>query len=430
MANEIICCRALNLHNFNRTQQFLDSLPKRVLFISNGHGEDLNASEVIKALNRKYPQIETAAMPMVGEGSAYRRLGVPIIGPTQHLTSGGFVYMDSLKLADDFKAGLLQLTWQQVRAIRTYSKTCDLILATGDIVVLAAACFAHCPYASFIVSASGLYEGIMKPPFLTDRFLRSPRCKIIFTRDAFTAKLMNQQGIAKAVFAGYPIMDVLAPTGKDLNLIPNVHLIAFLPGSRLPEAVHNLGLMLNLAIAITKEFAPAPVQFRAALVPSTMQPDSQGQIPVRVLAQEFGWEYKDGQLHNPTSNITVACHSNAFPDILHQCNLAVGMAGTAVEQAVGLGKPVIQICGHGPQFTYQFAEAQMRLLGLSVQTIGNKPADQEILQVAAEQIRKTLGDQDYLQACQVNGLERVGESGGAEQIGDHIASYLWSNQCN
>ena len=34
------------------------------------------------------------------------------------------------------------------------------------------------------------------------------------------------------------------------------------------------------------------------------------------------------------------------------------MAGTATEQAIGLGKPVIQIEGKGPQFTKTFAEAK------------------------------------------------------------------------
>ena len=42
------------------------------------------------------------------------------------------------------------------------------------------------------------------------------------------------------------------------------------------------------------------------------------------------------------------------------------MAGTAAEQAIGLGKPVIQIEGKGPQFTKSFAEAQRLLLGKNV----------------------------------------------------------------
>jgi hypothetical protein len=41
---------------------------KRVLFISNGHGEDLNACEVLKALRRKYSDVEAIALPLVGDG--------------------------------------------------------------------------------------------------------------------------------------------------------------------------------------------------------------------------------------------------------------------------------------------------------------------------------------------------------------------------
>ena len=43
---------------------------KRVLFISNGHGEDLNACEVLKALRQKYPDVDAIALPIVGEGNA------------------------------------------------------------------------------------------------------------------------------------------------------------------------------------------------------------------------------------------------------------------------------------------------------------------------------------------------------------------------
>ena len=65
-------------------------MTKRVLFLSNGHGEDLNASLVLRALRHFAPEMEMAAMPIVGRGNAYRKLGVPIIGPTQQLPSGGF----------------------------------------------------------------------------------------------------------------------------------------------------------------------------------------------------------------------------------------------------------------------------------------------------------------------------------------------------
>ena len=66
---------------------------KRILFISNGHGEDNHSSYVIETLLQLYPNLELAAMPIVGEGNAYRRLNIPIIGPTQNMPSGGFLIL-------------------------------------------------------------------------------------------------------------------------------------------------------------------------------------------------------------------------------------------------------------------------------------------------------------------------------------------------
>jgi uncharacterized protein (TIGR03492 family) len=118
-------------------------MARRVLFLSNGHGEDLNASLVLKALGAIAPELEVAAMPIVGEGSAYRKLGVEIIGPTQQLPSGGFNYINfarflnpvnwwrdtnPVSLVKDVFSGLIGLTIGQLRAVQQYSPTCDLIV--------------------------------------------------------------------------------------------------------------------------------------------------------------------------------------------------------------------------------------------------------------------------------------------------------------
>ena len=394
---------------------------QKILFISNGHGEDLNASEVLKALNIKYPDIKTAALPMVGEGNAYRKLGVDIIVPTLSLPSGGFVYMDKRQLLTDMQKGLLKLTWQQIKAARAFAKDCDLIFAAGDVVPLALARITACPYTAFIVSSSAHYENRMQPPFFMNWLMRSPLCKTIFTRDAFTAKLMQQQSISKAIFAGYPIMDVLEPTQVNLELKPELPMIALLPGSRLPEASQNLGLMLDLAVAIALEFAPNQVQFRAALVPKMMELDVLGAI-----ALGHGWSFDPPHrfFHNQLDHLEITCYCNAFADILHKSNLVIGMAGTAVEQAVGLGKPIIQVLGQGPQFTYAFAEAQMRLLGISVQTIGQTAATPSILKEAAHKVKLTLQNSEYIKACQANGTERVGLAGGSTRIADRLAKLV------
>lgn len=393
-----------------------ERVPKRVLFISNGHGEDLNACEVLKALRSKYSHLETIALPLVGEGNAYRRAGVAIATPTKALPSGGFAYMSWQKQIEDFQSGLIGLTWQQIKAARACGQTCDFVFATGDVLPAIFAYLTGLPYAIFLVSSSGFYENRYIPNLLQALIMRSPRCRQILTRDAYSAELIRQRGYPNTCFVGYPIMDVLEPTGKDLHLIA-APTIALLAGSRLPEAAENLALQLRLCEAIAREFAPNPVQFRAALVPSLMP-----QLPE--IASLVGWQYSDGKLYQPDLDMVVVCFSDAFADILQQCDLAIGMAGTAVEQAVGLGKPVVQIIGKGPQFSYRFAEAQERLLGLSVQTIGKEAATPQILHEAAQCVKRTIGDREYLERCQRNGLERVGAKGGSENLAQVIASQL------
>jgi uncharacterized protein (TIGR03492 family) len=119
-------------------------------------------------------------------------------------------------------------------------------------------------------------------------------------------------------------------------------MVALLPGSRMPEALANFALQLQLCELIQ---ARQPMQFVAALVP--------GMAPTQIndLATRLGW-HLDGDQILRKGNTQVSYYSDAFADIVQRCDLALGMAGTAVEQVVGLGKPVVQIIGHGPQFTY------------------------------------------------------------------------------
>ncbi len=388
----------------------------KVLFLSNGHGEDLNASLILGALRSLHPSLQIGAMPLVGMGNAYRRLQVEIIGPTQNLPSGGIIYLNPWNWVKDITSGLIGLTLQQIKAVLQEKNNCDLLIAVGDIVPIAIAYLTGRPFVAFIVSTSSYYEGKLRLPWITEFCLRSPRCQRVFTRDGFTAEDLQQRGIKKAIFAGYPIMDVLQSSHYDLELEPNLPMIALLPGSRLPEAIHNLQLQLQACEAIALK---RPVQFRAALVPSITEEDLQA------LAQKIGWHYHgSGKLVNPDQNLCVNCYWDAFADILQQCDLAIGMAGTAVEQAVGLGKPVVQIPGAGPQFTYAFAEAQMRLLGSSVKTIGKSPNDDSLFENVAKNIDKILDDSDYLDTCLQNGKQRVGDAGGSVGIAQGILELI------
>lgn len=391
--------------------------PKRILFISNGHGEDNHTSHVIQTLRQLCPGIDMAAMPIVGEGKAYRSLNVPIIGPTQIMPSGGFFYMKRFYLLKDFQSGLLGLTWRQLQAVLKYAPSCDLVMATGDVVSQTFAYLTKRPFISFISCLSSLYEGRLRLNPLLWHNLNSPRCLAVITRDPYTASDLKKQGLTKAQFGGIPALDRLVPTGKNLHLKPGVPAIALLPGSRIPEAVRNFCLQLQLVLEIAK-IAPEPgVQFRAALVPEVME-------QLDEIAQAQGWQHHQGILTYLPSLVEVRCYSDAFSDILCNSTLVIGMAGLAVDLAVAIGKPAIQIPGEGPQFTYRFAEAQTRLLGISAQTIGTKPATAEILKQAARRVVETLQDTEYLAKCQENGRERFGPPGASERIARLLLAHL------
>lgn len=392
---------------------------KNILFLSNGHGEDTHNCQIIKAFTKISSDTNISAMPIVGSGNSYKNLSIPIISPTANMPSGGFLYLNPLLLFKDLGQGLISLTWRQLQTVWKFAKNCDLIMATGDIVVAAIAYSTKLPYVVFLSADSSYYEGRINLGLILPKLLNNSRCLKVFARDALTAKDLNRQGIKKAEFVGTPVMDNLTSTGKNLQLKPELFTIAILPGSRLPEAGINLCLLLKLVREIVKVMGVNVCQFRVATVSILMS-------ELEAIGISEGWEYQSGKLTFVTEEyaIEVICYEDAFADILQHSNLVIGMAGTAIEQAVGLGKPVITIPGNGPSFTYRFAEAQTRLLGCSVQVIGKQSANSFILQEAAQKVKETLADKEYLEVCIDNGLERMGKPGASAKIADYLVKYL------
>ena len=93
------------------------------------------------------------------------------------------------------------------------------------------------------------------------------------------------------------------------------------------------------------------------------------------------------------------------------------MAGTATEQFVGLGKPVVIFPGMGPQFTPAFAEAQARLLGCSILMI-DSPTE------TGEAIYQIIKDTPQLAQIAFNGQLRMGKAGAAKRIAECLQKTL------
>jgi uncharacterized protein (TIGR03492 family) len=137
-----------------------------VLVLSNGHGEDTIAASVVTALldelrsqekrvglgdidsGGRVLLREVQALPIVGEGSPLRRLGLPAVCPTRVMPSGGFIYGRPASALGDIRHGLVGLTLGQIRSLWQWVEgaydagATPCLLAVGDVVPLAFAALA------------------------------------------------------------------------------------------------------------------------------------------------------------------------------------------------------------------------------------------------------------------------------------------------
>jgi uncharacterized protein (TIGR03492 family) len=406
----------------------------KILALSNGHGEDEVAVRVLRQLQRLCPDCHLWALPIVGEGRAYDQAGIPIYGSVRAaMPSGGFIYMDRQRVLQDLRSGLLSLTWSQLQDCRRWASEGGTILAVGDIVPLLFAWLSGAPY-TFIGTAKSEYYLRQDDTALKTRrwpwhrwldcdylpweraLMQHYRCKAVFPRDRLTAHFLQQWPIP--VFdLGNPMLDDLDPTGiiAPHALPEHTAVVLLLPGSRPPEAYANWQVILD---GIT----PLALQGKNLVFIGAIAPQL-NLDPLQQLATAAGWQQVGNVFGSPPLEIAVPHRwltlgqshllvvPQSFSDGLHLADLAIAMAGTATEQCVGFGKPVITIPGQGPQFVWAFAEAQTRLLGPSIHLIKD-PAD--LFVKAAALLQK---DPHFYRH---NGRQRMGEPGASMRIAQQI----------
>ena len=403
----------------------------RLLCISNGHGEDTIAVRILLELRSRQPDLALAALPLVGEGTAFQKQQIPLIAATKTLPSGGFIYMDSRQLARDLQGGLVQLTLAQLKALKNWAQEGGAVLAVGDVIPAAFAWWSGLPYAVVGTAKSAYYlrdeqgplpglpwyagwAGSMYLPW--ERWLMShDRCRAAIVRDELTRLELQQLGLTQ-VFAGNPMMDGLQSTASPSALqpeSPETLAIALLPGSRAPEAYANWEIMLTAMDGVLQQFAPRPVQFLGAIAPAL------DLAPLQRSLMAAGWqpEASPPDYSFFQSNGRVILTQTAYADCLQVAAAAIAMAGTATEQFVGLGKPAFTTPGAGPQFIPTFAQLQTRLLGPSVILADSAAA-------IGQAMAAVLADRDRLAHIRQNGQRRMGPPGAAAAIAQTLAQHL------
>ncbi|MEY4840458.1 MAG: hypothetical protein RLZZ374_1366 [Cyanobacteriota bacterium] len=397
-----------------------------ILLLSNGHGEDLSGALIATELRARGYRAD--ALPLVGHGRAYDQAGIPLLGRTREYSTGGLGYTSLWGRLTEVFQGQVGYLLRRLALLFRIARRYDLVVVVGDVLPVAAAWLSWRPVVTYLVAYSSHYEGRLSLPWPSGACLASARFRRVLSRDALTASDLSEQLGRPLEFLGNPFFDAAVAASEPLatgQLVPAQRL-GLLPGSRLPEALHNLELMLAVLAQLPEHLQqPDQLGLSAALVGGL------GPEEVAPLASRLGW-----RLDSEAGTITRLRRGplrlelvwGRFAAVLQHSDLVLSMTGTAAEQAVGLGKPVLQLVGSGPQFTDNFAEAQRRLLGPSLFCAEGRSGSAEQREGTARLLAQLLGelqgDGALAERCQRNGLERIGAGGGTARIADAIVATL------
>ncbi len=360
----------------------------KILFITNGHGEDIIAARIIKEIQNE----QIFAFPLVGEGKSFEELkNVEILGSRKKMPSGGFVYQSFSNIVKDIFSGLIGNTLEQIKTLKILKGTFDKVIAIGDIVPI---------IGSIIVSEKFIFIGCAKSDYYDysytpwEKFLLKKRCKMCFPRDEKTTENLISYGI-KCAYVGNPMMDCIETTNEPFNKNEYDFTIGLLPGTR-DDFYLNLEDMITLSEHIDKIF------------------QSQNKKNLYLISAT-----KEIDISKYTNKENVILATNKFGDVISQSDLIIGLSGTGNEQAAGLGKPIVSFTGRGVQYTSSFAKRQKQLLGDAI-FVGSRN-----FQKTAQKVWEILTDKTLMQKMATCGKKRMGPKGAAKKIAYYIKNENW-----
>lgn len=369
-------------------------------------------------------------MPLVGHGNAYRRESLPVLGPTRDFSTGGLGYTSFRGRLTELRQGQLAYLLARLRAVWQRRGQWEWVVVVGDVLPLLAGWLTAKPMAVYLVAYSSHYEGRLRLPWPCGWLLRRPSVRLLWSRDALTAIDLSKQLRRPVEFVGNPFQEAEGPLPTRAPLGGAGSVLGLLPGSRLPEALANLLLMLDVLRRLPPEWH-GRLRLLAALVPS-LTPEA-----IARAALPRGWRLEPPSGATGASarllrgDLCLELLTDHFWWVLSSSDLLLAMAGTAAEQAVGLGKPVLQLVGPGPQFTEGFADAQRRLLGPAVSCapgpMGAPSTLRETARMATDQLGRLADPEEgprWREQMRDVALERLGRPGGTARMVEAIMARL------
>jgi len=344
---------------------------KKILLLSNGHGEDLVAEQIARQLA---PSCETIKLPLVDTT----------------LPSGGFSLRNFSFLWRDIGAGLLGGTFKHWKTLKELRGKVDLTVAIGDIVPIIGALMVGAPLIFVGVNKSSYYKtfGYNYTPW--EKFLLKKYALKTYVRDSATLK-----DLPFAEYVGNPLLDCLALPPSSFSPSPLLRgkeiedrgVIGFLPGTRSDAA-------LNME------------DFEKVITEMISQRDESDPKLDFITATTL-------------TNLPEYIENKPFEQVLAEAVVMIGLSGTGNEQAAGCGIPVISFPGRGSQYNRKFARAQKELLGEALLFIG-----QRNFPSIAAQTWQLLKNPAKMKEMSTIGPKRMGETGAIEKISAFIKEQL------
>lgn len=398
----------------------------KALVVTNGHGEDQLAVCLVHALRHEWPELGIEAIPLVGAGQRLRAAGVAVDGPRMHMPSGGMVRPQARTVWTDLRAGLLRQFRRQRQFVRSRRNHVQKVIAVGDVFAGWVAGRAL-PEHPLVLVATAKSEYIHGHSAIEARWMRR-RATHVFARDERTAEALRAMGVT-ATWVGNLMMDAFTVSNEPLVEEDDRRIIGLFPGSRDDAYVNlqHLALVLAelgasgapyvglvpLAPGLDMERATAPLQ---AAGWQRAETDAATEIAETSIS---GSAAQRVQLHKGVSTLRIV--EDSFGDVLRDSEVVIGLAGTANEQAAGLGKPVVAFPGPGVQFGGRFLRAQQLLLGDALAVTDAAPRD------VAAQVERIFTDDALRERMSVTGRERMGPPGAAQRMAAAIAG-LWRTE--
>ncbi len=358
--------------------------PKSVLFISNGHGEDAIAAQIV---GRMPAVIKVAAYPTLGDGRAYAGI-CDIVGPRAQLASEGWRNTRG-SIAEDIKGGGIATVWPGLRFIRAARNQYDRVIVVGDMIGV---------YGAWITGHRGIVyldvykTGSGRSYLAIDKWILRHTARTVFCRATSLADALQSAGV-DARAAGNVMMDTIPRQGLRFERKRPLGL-TILPGSR-GHTIANFALQVEALAKVPPALLPDMFLAVASSVDQLELASASGLVPI------------GDRLKGRGLDIAVLPGS-AMGDALDASDLVLSQAGTATVQAIGLGRPAITF--RSDEDRASRFEDESRLFGEARLAV---PADADAIAAGLQQL---LSDPADLRRRAAIGRDRIGGPGAIDAI--------------